>query len=84
MVLLFDVGHYRNGSLCYCFSLVLLFISRLVGHRNNEKLIYYHQGEWFNGKTAAFKVADLGSMFGTMVIMVPMSFQNLQFRHDWY
>ena len=20
-----------------------------------------HQGEWFNGKTAAFKVADLGS-----------------------
>ena len=24
-------------------------------------VILDHQGEWFNGKTAAFKVADLGS-----------------------
>ena len=24
-------------------------------------IIIDHQGEWFNGKTAAFKVADLGS-----------------------
>ena len=40
---------------------LLVFQNRYLDKTKREKLIYYHQGEWFNGKTAAFKVADLGS-----------------------
>ena len=43
-------------------SFVILIYRYFTFEMGSEKGKHIdHQGEWFNGKTAAFKVADLGS-----------------------